>query len=594
MASNTAFPLGIFVGGPNGSDASVMSTVVSQFNSFTSAMGTTAQYMNAYVDQAQSPYDWPTNASWTAWSWSQMPGTSGVTPIIGLPMANTWDAGHPDSAFRAFASGQYDSQLLGVVKSWADQGFTSQIWRPGYEMNIESMPWYVGTDKQTQSDYVSAFQHISSVLKAAGQTLGVDVKVVWSPNIQNWNGSTDVMSLYPGNQAVDIIGPDQYDNMYPRDLYDWSKNDGSYASSFQEWAANPVNVAHYFTYPSGNKWSPTGDGQGNGQSLQSFIDLAKANGKPIALSETGAGGGGSTDTFDDPAFVKWLSATLTNAGVPVTYVSIWDVNDNGPWDFSSASAGKPLTAAAWRQYFGAGSGSGTASSGAVTTPTDTTTPSSSTGFVVYLSEDAYQGNAQATISIDGTQVNGTTVTASHSSGQTQAVVLQGSYGSEAHKVSVGFTNDAYGGSGAGLDRNLFVDAVTFNGSSLSPSNGPLYSNGTLTFVKAASGSGSGNTLTLAMAEDAYQGDAQAEISIDGRVLGQVTITASNSGSPQSFTFTGSFGTGGHTVGVNFLNDAYGGAGADRNVYVKGITLDGTVHSDATASLYNGGLKTFSI
>lgn len=234
LAANTAFPLSVFVGGPNGSDASVRNTVTNQFNSFVSTMGAPPQFMNGYIDQGQSIDRWPSNASWTAWSWTQMPGTAGITPMIGLPMANSWDAGHPDGAFKAFMSGQHDDALRGVVKSWAEHGFTTQVWRPGYEMNVQSMPWFVGSDAQTQSDFVGAFQHIADVLRSAGQASGVDVKIVWSPNIQNWNSDLNVMNLYPGNGSVDIIGPDQYDNMYPRDLYNWAKNDGSYDSSYEQ------------------------------------------------------------------------------------------------------------------------------------------------------------------------------------------------------------------------------------------------------------------------------------------------------------------------------------------------------------------------
>ncbi len=341
------------------------------------------------------------------------------------------------------------------------------------------MLWFVGSDKQTQSDFVSAFQHISDVLHSAGQSSGVDVKIVWSPNIQNWNADLNVLNLYPGNKAVDIIGPDQYDNMYPRDLFE-----------------------HYFTYPSGNKWSPAGDGQGNGQSLQTFIDLAKANGKPIALSETGAGGGRGTDTWENPTFVKWLATTLHNSGVPVSYVSMWDVNDNGDWDFSSASAGKPLTAAAWRQYFGAGSGDGSAaatpavSAPALVAPTliaasaqeasipVAPAPAASGTIVVNLSEDAWQGDAQVAFSVNGTAVGGTqTITASHDAGQSQAVQLQGDFGAGAKSVSVNFVNDSYGGSSA-TDRNVYVGSIVSDGTTIHPNAG-MYNGGAQSFLVPA-------------------------------------------------------------------------------------------------------------
>ncbi len=135
-----------------------------------------------------------------------------------------------------------------------------------------------------------------------------------------------------------------------------------------------------------------------------------------------------------------------------------------------------------------------------------------------------------------------------------------------------------------------MDSASFNGQALTPGNGALYSNGSLNFVRPGSGS---DTLTLAMAEDAFQGDAQAEISIDGRVLGQATVTAANSGTPQQVSFTGSFGAGPHTIGVNFLNDP-NGAGGDRNLYVKGATFNGISHPEAQASLYWNGQVNLNI
>ncbi|OAI46317.1 hypothetical protein AYO44_11490 [Planctomycetaceae bacterium SCGC AG-212-F19] len=108
------------------------------------------------------------------------------------------------------------------------------------------------------------------------------------------------------------------------------------------------------------------------------------------------------------------------------------------------------------------------------------TPALPTGSItVRVSEDAYLGDAQYTIAVDGQQIGGVrTATALHGSGQSQSVVLAGPYAIGAHTVSVTFLNDAYGGTAA-TDRNLYVDGIAFNGKSYA--GGLLYSNGTLTF-----------------------------------------------------------------------------------------------------------------
>ena len=94
---------------------------------------------------------------------------------------------------------------------------------------------------------------------------------------------------------------------------------------------------------------------GNAVSLQNLIDFAKAQGKPIAIAETGAGNSSDgAGLSDNPTFVQWLSSTLTSSGVEVDYVSIWNSNSNGTYDFTDGD--KPQEAAAWAKYFGADSG----------------------------------------------------------------------------------------------------------------------------------------------------------------------------------------------------------------------------------------------
>jgi len=108
--------------------------------------------------------------------------------------------------------------------------------------------------------------------------------------------------------------------------------------------------------------------------------------------------------------------------------------------------------------------------------------------------------------------------------------------------------------------------------------------------------GSGmDSLVLDVSEDAYQGDAQFTVSIDGRQRGAVqTATASHAyGQAQAFTVKGNFGTSAHTVSVNFINDASGGAAGDRNLYVTGASINGARINNVTLNEYSGGAQSFS-
>src|ERR687893_1225772 len=97
---------------------------------------------------------------------------------------------------------------------------------------------------------------------------------------------------------------------------------------------------------------------------------------------------------------------------------------------------------------------------AATTPTAGTGPDA---LVLKISQDAYQGPAQYTVSVDGAQVGETfTASASRAAGQSDTLTLKGDWGAGEHTVEVTFLNDRWDGTAA-TDRNLYVDAVTYNG-----------------------------------------------------------------------------------------------------------------------------------
>ena len=228
-----------------------------------------------------------------------------------------------------------------------------------------------------------------------------------------------------------------------------------------------------------------------------------------------------------------------------------------------------------------------------------------------ISEDAYangdgtsdaNGDAAFTVSVDGKQLAGTFyATASHSAGASQNFTLKGNWAPGAHTVTVAFLNDAWGGT-ASTDRNLYVNDVTYDGTDTKQS-AALYSTGSQTFSVTDSTAippvvtgGGSDSLVVKVSEDYYLANAQFTVSVDGKQLGG-TFTATtlhSSGNSQTFAFAGDFGSGQHTVSVNFLNDAYAGTPAtDRNLYVNDIVYNGT-DTGQSAALMGQGAKTFSI
>ena len=220
--------------------------------------------------------------------------------------------------------------------------------------------------------------------------------------------------------------------------------------------------------------------------------------------------------------------------------------------------------------------------------------------VLQISQDAYQGDAQYTLSVDGVQVDGIlTAIAERRFGQDDTVTVRGDFGSGHHDLTVDFLNDAWGGT-PDADRNLFVDRVTLNGAAVADgvqlySGGPQSLSFAVTALPRTETIGSGpDAVVLQVNQDAYQGDAQYIIRIDGvPVDGTLTASALRaSGTYDTVTVLGDFTPGPHTVAVDFLNDAWGGTPeTDRNLYVHSATFEGVTLPDSAVGLLWSGSRT---
>jgi len=255
--------------------------------------------------------------------------------------------------------------------------------------------------------------------------------------------------------------------------------------------------------------------------------------------------------------------------------------------------------------------------------------------VLNLSEDAYQGNAQFQLTVDGKAAGpAQSVTALHGKGQSEAFAFKGDW-SGAHAVGVTFTNDAWGGS-ADVDRNLYIDGATFDGTAVQGA-AALYGNGTVTLgttagqppqagaasqagtvptgtsssgstttpaagtssggtaTPAAAGTGA-DTLVLRLSVTAAQGDAQFSLTVDGKPVGaaQSVTAAHGQGQSEAFAFKGDWGSGSHTVGVGFANPSPGSTtDLARSLYLDGASYDGTPVQGST-QVTGSGPVTFAL
>ena len=101
-----------------------------------------------------------------------------------------------------------------------------------------------------------------------------------------------------------------------------------------------------------------------------------------------------------------------------------------------------------------------------------------------------------------------------------------------------------------------------------------------------------DTVVFGMSEDAYLGDAQYAVAVDGVTVATGTVTTLKSSGASQEVAVG-LGGGSHQVTVTFLNDAYVPLVGDRNLYVNYVKYDGVDQNATPTELYTTG-NMFSI
>jgi beta-mannanase len=262
-------------------------------------------YLAANYTPNDPSFGWAAASYYFATEGKQYAPTQNAIPIIALPMGYSASGNGPGgNLFAAIAAGTYDSALQGSVQAWAQAGYKTLYYRPGWEFNGNWYPWSIQSATDLQN-YIAAFQHIYTVLHAAANTYGVTLSVVWNPNVggNQAGGTSTWANWYPGNNYVDVIGIDNYGA--PVDSTDPANAPGS-ATSY-----TPLQA----------------------------IAFAEANNKPFSIPETGG------DNSD--GFITALGTVISQAKVNWSYIGLWDDNTGGGNVFSSSSS----VGAAFKQTF---------------------------------------------------------------------------------------------------------------------------------------------------------------------------------------------------------------------------------------------------
>ena len=255
-------------------------------------------------------------------------------------------------------------------------------------------------------------------------------------------------------------------------------------------------------------------------------------------------------------------------------------------------------------------------------------PQSMTDVDIYLrvSEDAWQGDAQFSIGVDGKPIGGVlTTTASHMAGASDEVHIVGRWAEGLHYLSVNFLNDAYGGL-ADTDRNLYINGGTAEVIEIPKAqNVTLLSGGEAVIPFEVAGIGNrffpgqigqfvanGNAgpdhLLVSLAQDwaptggSGYANALATVRVDGIVVvadlyaaAQHTLAGAPGPNHNIWDISGNWGTGPHTVSVEFTNDTYNPeTGYDRNLYVSVVEFNGVKVASPEVVLFSNGSTDFQV
>ncbi|GAA1839471.1 glycosyl hydrolase [Pseudonocardia alni subsp. carboxydivorans] len=187
--------------------------------------------------------------------------------VLNVPMAAPNEAGLPDDEvadiLRRGAAGEFDHHFRTLGERLVERGLQRAIIVPGWEMNGETYSHRCRPDPQAWKAY---FRNVVSTLRAVpGQQFRFDFTVNRGRDDIDW---TD---CYPGDDVVDIIGMDSYDQSPGR--------------RFDDFVSQPLGLAEHAAF-------------------------AAARGKPVSFPEWGLFRHG-----DDPQYFRrmhdWMARQET-------------------------------------------------------------------------------------------------------------------------------------------------------------------------------------------------------------------------------------------------------------------------------------------
>ena len=232
-------------------------------------------------------------------NWSQLEGADRLSYWQGTPWQNkmVW-AAYPfpngQGNLKDAAAGSYNSHYYQLGVNLVNAGMDNAIIRFGHEFNGNWYDYSVFKDPDGvsagEARFAESFRQFVTTMRSVPNQ---HFKFVWNPTVNIWG--VDLANAYPGNNYVDEIGIDTYDQSWDANTYPYP--DGATA-------------AERLTRQQ-NAW--TGNLYNNNWGLNMIADFADANNKPIVIPEWGIaerddGHGGGDNAYYVEQMYNWMSS----------------------------------------------------------------------------------------------------------------------------------------------------------------------------------------------------------------------------------------------------------------------------------------------
>ena len=177
-------------------------------------------------------------------------GEQRVDAASGHTLLVSWDmGGTAASRFTTFTNGSHDAYLTSVAVAARDFKAPMYI-RPWAEMNGDWTAFQPTADGSrpaggTPAEFVAAWRHVVTLFRNNGAT---NVKWVFNPTTDTYAETTDVRTIFPGSNYVDLLGLDGY-NWGTGGVFSWRSFADVYTSQYQRLVAlapsTPVWVCEF-------------------------------------------------------------------------------------------------------------------------------------------------------------------------------------------------------------------------------------------------------------------------------------------------------------------------------------------------------------